>query len=154
MNGRAFIGAVCALALAVAIVVTGPAHAQSGGGGYGRGMMGPSMMGPGMMGPGMIGPCGYGTMGGYGPGMMGGYGPGMTGRSYAPQQTKLNLSAQDVKSYLDRWIAATGNPHIKAGPVTEKNPSTITADIVTADKDALVQRFTVNRQTGVWLPAK
>jgi hypothetical protein len=93
-----------------------------------------------------MGPCGYG--------MMGGYGPGMMGWGYGPQQPNLNLSAKDVKSYLDRWIATTGNPHLKAGPVAEKDSNTITADIVTTDKEALVQRFNVNRRTGLWQPAQ
>jgi hypothetical protein len=46
------------------------------------------------------------------------------------------------------------NPHIKVGSVTEKDTNTITADIVTTDKDALVQRFDVDRRTGVYRPAQ
>jgi hypothetical protein len=106
-------------------------------GGYGYGM-GPGMMiGPGMMmGPGMMG---YGMMG---PGMMG----------WGPQQANFNLSANDVKSYLERWVTMTGNPHLKVGPITEKDANTITADIVTTDKDSLVQRFAVDRRGGFWQP--
>ena len=44
----------------------------------------------------------------------------------------------------------SGNPHIKVGSVTEKDANTISADIVTTDKDALVQRFNVDRHTGVY----
>ena len=62
----------------------------------------------------------------------------------------LNLSANDVTAYLGRWITMSGNPHIKVGSVTEKDANTITADIVTTDKDALVQRFNVDRHTGVY----
>ncbi len=91
------------------------------------------MMGSGMMGHGMMG-------------------PGMMGWSYGPQQANLNLSTNDVKSYLDRYVAMMGNPHLKVGPVSEKDSNTITAEIVTADKDALVQRFNVDRRTGFWQP--
>ncbi len=112
--------------------------------------------GAGGMGPGMMG---YGMMGGYGPGMMGygmmsGYGPGMMGWGHWPQQANLNLSTSDVKSHLDRYIAVMGNPHLKAGPVTEKDANTITAEIVTTDKDALVQQFNVDRRTGFWQPVQ
>ena len=110
------------------------------------GQMGPGMMGPGYgygMGPGMMGP-------GYGHGM----GPGMMGRGYDSQQANLNLSTSDVKVYLDRYLAMMGNPHLKAGPVTEKDANTIAAEIVTADKSALVQRFNVDRRTGYWQPAQ
>jgi hypothetical protein len=125
------------------------------GGGYGPGwMMGPGMMGgygpgygPGMMGggygPGMMG--GYGP--GYGPGMMGGYGPGYYGR-----QGNLNLSTDDVKTYLERMLAFRGNARLKVGEVKEKDGDTIVADIVTKDKEAVVQRFAIDRRTGFFRP--
>ena len=131
----------------------GPGYGMMGGGygpGYGPGMMGGWghhgwMMGPGMMGgygpgygPGMMG-------GGYGPGMMGGYGPGYYGR-----QGNLNLSTDDVKKYLERMLAIRGNPRLKVGEVKEKDADSITADIVTKDKDALVQRFVVDRRNGFY----
>ena len=89
-----------------------------------------------------MGPSGTGMMNQAptGQGMMGG----------GVQATNLNLSANDVTSYLGRWVTMTGNPHIKVGSVTEKDANTITADIVTTDKDALVQRFNVDRHTGVY----
>ena len=113
----------------------------------GTGMMNQAPTGQGMMGgyPMMMG--GYPMMGGMmGPGMM--MGSGMMGGGV--QATNLNLSANDVTSYLGRWVTMTGNPHIKVGSVTEKDANTITADIVTTDKDALVQRFNVDRHTGVY----
>ena len=106
------------------------------GSGMGYGMMGPGMMGYGMMGPGMMGP-----------GMM-----GMMGWGSRWQQGNLNLSKTDVKGYLERWIAMSGDPRLKIGPITEKDSNTIAADVVTGDKDSLVQRFTVDRRTGVWQP--
>jgi hypothetical protein len=107
----------------------------------GRGPIGPSMMGPGMMGPGMMGP---GMMG---PGMTG---PGMMG--FGMRQINLNLSANDVKSYFERWVAFSGNSHIKVGSVAETNADTVSVDIVTTDKDGLVQHFDVDRRTGMFRP--
>lgn len=107
---------------------------------YGPGMMGGGY-GPGY-GPGMMG-GGYG----YGRGMMGGYGPGYYGR-----QGNLNLTTDQVKTYLERMIAVQGNPRLKVGDVKEKDADTITGDIVTKDKDALVQRFAVDRHTGFYRP--
>ncbi len=115
--------------------------------------MGPWMMGrAGWMGPGMMG----GGWRGYGSAMMSGwrgYGPAMMGSGWQARQRILNLSPSDVKTYFEHWIALSGNRHIKVGNVVAKDGNTITADIVTADKDALVQRFDVDRHTGVFRPA-
>jgi hypothetical protein len=128
--------------------------------GYGPGMMGPGYgYGPGMMGPGygygMMG-RGYGMMGpGYGPGWMHrgpGYGPRGYGPGYGPgygQQSNLNLSVDDVKAQLERWLTWRGNARLKVGEVKEKDADTIVADIVTKD-NSLVQRYTVNRKTGFY----
>lgn len=149
MTRKIFVGGAAAIALvavgaAVSAVQADHAHAQ-GYGGYGcpgmMGMMGPGMMG-GMMGPGMMGP---GMMGN---GMMG---PGMMmGQGWGGQQANLNLSAKDVTAYLERWVTMSGNPRLKVGPVAERDAHTITADIVTTDRGALVQRFEIDRNTGVY----
>jgi hypothetical protein len=132
----------------------GPGYGMMGGygGGYGPGyMMGGygQGYGPGMMGPGYG--CGYnqcpGLRQGYGPGngmMGGGYGPG-----YYRGQANLNLSADDVKNYLARMIR---NPNLKVGDVKEKDADTITAEIVTKDKDGVVQRLQFNRHNGFYQP--
>lgn len=105
-------------------------------------MMGPGAMGPGMMGPGMMGMMGPGMMGPMmGSGMMGWYGQ---------PQANLNLSVDDVRGSVERWIAMTGNPRLKPGKVTATNADTITAEVVTVDKEALVQRYAVKRHTGYW----
>lgn len=124
----------------------GPGYMMGGGYGPGYGM-GPGMMGgygPGYgMGPGMMGGYGYGR--GYGPGMMGpGYGGG-----YYGNQGNLNLTTDQVKSYLEQMIR---NPNLKIGDVKEKDADTIVADIVTKDKDALVQRLDFNRHNGFMQP--
>lgn len=146
---RKIVGGLAAAALvavgtagAVGVMSVSPAQTQKYGayGCPGMGMMmGPGMMGQGMMGQGMMGPgmMGQGTMGMMGPGMMG-------------QQANLNLTANDVKAYLERWVAMSGNPRIKVGAVTERNDNTINADVVATDRDALVQRFSVDRSTGIY----
>ena len=149
--------------------------------GYGYGMHGYGMhgYGPGygMMGGYGYGGPGYGMMNGYGPGygMMNGYGPGygmhgygrgwigrgwgsgsqggwmMDGRGpgYSGPSRDLNLSVDDVKKYVERMI---DNPRLKLGEVKEKDADTITADVVTKDKDALVQKFAFNRHNGRYQP--
>jgi hypothetical protein len=135
--------------------------------GMGPGMMQqmqPAMMGQGM-GPGMMGHhammgqgMGAGMMGhhammgqGAGPGMMAQIGPGMggwsglEGRRVVPV---MQLSADDVRVFLERYLASLGNARLKVGKVTEADQDTITAEIVTVD-DSLVESFAVDRHTGV-----
>jgi len=120
---------------------------------------------------------GWGMMGGYGPGMMGGYGygpgyghmrgwgdgPGAgpwncpafargNGPGYGPQSSNqdnqtLNLTTDDVKTRMERWLALRDNPRLKLGEVKEKDADSITADVVTKD-NSLVDRFIVDRHTG------
>ena len=88
--------------------------------------------------------------GGYGPGMMQGYGPGYGPRGDVQgNQTNqtLNLTTDEVKSRMERWLVRRDNPRLKVGEVKEKDADTITADIVTKD-NSLVQRFIVDRHTG------
>jgi hypothetical protein len=148
--------------LAAGVAVAAAASAQP----YGPGMMGGYGPGWGMMGGGYgAGPecppgCGgggggpgWGYGGGYGPGMMrgGGYGPGpgmMWGQQgYYSQQADRNLSADDVKKYLEGMLR---NPNLKVGDVKEKDADTITADVVTKEKGDLVQRFDFNRHNGFY----
>jgi hypothetical protein len=141
----------------LAAVAAAPAMAQPnyGNGGYGPGMMGGYGVGPGMMGG--YGMMGRGMMGGYGmgPGMMGPnmMGPGMMDWRGDYRQFDLNLSANDVKNYFERVLAFRGNPHVKVGSVAEMDANTVSVDIVTTDKEGLVQRFNVDRRTGMFRPA-
>jgi hypothetical protein len=139
------------------------------GGMMGQGM-GPGMMGqqpghgmmqqmpPGMMGHGMMGQTEPGMMGhhammgqGAGPGMMGQLGTGMggwsglEGRRVVPM---MQLSVDDVRIFLERYLESLGNARLKVGKVTEADNDTITAEIVTVD-DSLVASFAVDRHTGV-----
>jgi hypothetical protein len=151
MHPKVWIGAVAVIFAVFLIVGFGMqigARSNYPAGWWGPGMMGGYAMGPGMMAggygygmaPWMMGP-GYG--GGYGFGMM----PWMSG-SNRPGQATNNFSADDAKNYFQRWLAFQGNPHLKLGTVTEKDADTITADIVTVDKEGLVQRFALNRHNG------
>ena len=161
---------ICAAGLFVLGLVFGSvepasAHNPGFGPGYfmgpGYGMMGPGygMMGPGygMMGSGygMMSP-GYGTMGtGYG--MMGpgygmmGYGmmpgPGMMG-FVGPSRQGADLSTDDVRTTLERWLAWQGNSRLKVGDVKEESADVIVADLVTQE-GSLVDRFKVDRHTGL-----
>jgi hypothetical protein len=131
----------------------GPGYGMMG---PGYGMMGPGygMMGPGygMMGPGygMMGP-GYGMMGpGYG--MMGpGYGmmPGQGMMGFVgPSRQGADLSTDDVRTTLERWLAWQGNPHLKVGDVKEESADVIVADLVTQE-GSLVDRFKIDRHSGL-----
>lgn len=174
MSARASIVFGLAIGLAIAIfgsIALAQSYGWGGMGGYGPGY-GPCMMGgcgygygPGVMGgygPGMMGYGGYGMMygPGNGPGMMGpgwysgqGNGPGMMGPGWYGGQGNLNLSTDDVKNYLERWIVAQGNPRLTVGNVKEKDADSIEADIVTNEGNALVQRFIVNCHTGFYQPS-
>jgi hypothetical protein len=88
--------------------------------------------------------------------MMGGYGRGGYGPGYGPRgaaqgdqnaNQQLNLTTDDVKTRVERWLTWRGNERLKVGEVKEKDADSITADIVTKD-NSLVQRFIVDRHTG------
>lgn len=84
-----------------------------------------------------------------GNGMMG---PGMTMGPHNGFGDDDGSRHDGMRIYLERWVTMTRNPRLKGGPITEKDSNTITADIVTAEKDALVQRFNVDRRSGFWQP--
>jgi hypothetical protein len=96
--------------------------------------MSPDAMGQGMVGPGMIGP--------------GVLGLGMTGPGWGYIMPSFDLTINDVKAAIDRWLTAWGNPHVKLGKITEAH-DTITAEIVTQD-NSLVERIEVDKQTGLY----
>ena len=157
MRPRVLIGVVAAALVASVIFCFGM---QVGGqSNYGAGWSGPGMLGGYAMGPGMMRGYGYG-MGPWmmGPNLAGGYGygigPWIAGPQWNGGPTALNLSADDAKNYFERWLALQGNTRLKLGNVSEKDTDTITADIVTTDKDGLVQRFAVNRHNGFTQPSE
>lgn len=157
------LGAGAALAAGLWIYVF-TASAQ-GGPGYGPGMMGG--YGPGYH-MGWDGPAGgrwncpafsqgdesgdgygpgyhmRGWRGGFGPGMMRGYGYGRDG---AQDNRNLNLTIDDAKARMERWLALRDNPRLKLGDVKEMDADSITADIVTKD-NSLVDRLIIDRHTG------
>ncbi len=180
MNPLKFLALAALVSALAAMPGPAPAQQQTGDPGQAGAPAPGSMMGPGMgygMGPGMMGQgtTGQGMMGmgrGMGPGMsagncplmgagmmgMGaGMGPGMgrgmmgSGWGYIPPP--VNLSVADVKSYMERWVEAMGNPRLKLGKVAEKDADTITAEIVTKD-DSVVQELEVDRHSGFFRPAQ
>lgn len=85
--------------------------------------------------------------GGPGPGMMRGY-----GRGYGPgaqSNQALNLTTDDVKTRMERWLSWRGNPRLKLGEVKEKDADSIAADVVTKD-NSVVERFIFDRHTGAF----
>ena len=96
----------------------------------GAGMGGQGMLAPGMMGPGMMGP-GFGM------------GPGLGGQFVARQ----DLTADDVRHFLQHRLEMQGNARLTVGEVTEADDDKIVAEITTVD-GSLVQRFEVDRHTG------
>jgi len=139
--------------LLLSVAVAGSALAQGMmGGGTGQGMPGmmqgdQGMMRGGMMGRGMM----QGGPGGMMCPMMGGMmdGPmssGMGGLFGSHVVPKMNLSADDVRSYLTAQIDRLGNKRLKVGSVNA-DTGNIIAEVVTVD-NSLVQRMQVDRSTG------
>lgn len=74
----------------------------------------------------------------------------MTGYGgYYANRGNLDLSVDQVKSYLTQMIR---NPNLKVGNVKEKDADTIVAEVLTKEKDALVQRLDFNRHNGFVQP--
>ena len=104
------------------------------------GRMAPGMGTQGMMGPGMMGP-GTGGQGMMAPGF--GKGPGL-GSQVVPSK---DLTANDVRHFLEHRLEMHGNKRLKVGEVKEADEDKIVADITTVD-GSLVQRLEVDRHTG------
>ncbi len=62
------------------------------------------------------------------------------------------LTADEVRDGLQRWIAGSGNARLEAGKVAEKDGLTIVAEVVTVE-DSLVQKLYIDRRTGTVLQA-
>lgn len=114
--------------------------------GMGFGMMGRHMGGGGMMGSGMMGSrmMGSGMMG---TGMMGGARSGRSALFGLRVRPVMNLSVDDVRSYLALRLKRLGNKRLKLGDTKATDDDTITADIVTVD-NSLVEQLKVDRHTG------
>jgi hypothetical protein len=151
----------------VAIAMGGVASAQGAHGGMSSGMtqkdrpsaiMSPRMMQDGMgqdtMGPGMGSGMMRGGMGMMCPmmaGMMQGRvsetAQGGMGALFGSRVTQMmNLSVEDVRSYLALQLDRLNNKRLKIGNVNADG-ATISAEIVTVD-NSLVQRLKVDRHTG------
>src|SRR3974377_1956390 len=150
MKRKMLIGLGVAAALAAGVPLYRYNGSAEGGPGYGGGVPCPAF-GSADEGQG-FGP-GYhmrGWRGGYGPGWMMGRGYGL---GYDRRAENLNLSTDDVKNRIERWLTWRGNPRLKVGEVKEKDADAITADIVTKD-NSLVQRLVINRHNGYFRPSE
>jgi hypothetical protein len=132
--------------------MAGQAAPQSGMGMMGSGQM-PMGGGSGMQGGMMMCPMMAGMMQmqrGTMPGRMGGMGSqmgqGIGSLLYGAPGTQL--SADDVKTMLEQALSAHSNPRLEIGKISEKDESTIVAEIVTKD-GSLVQRLAFNRYPGL-----
>ena len=146
---------VCLILLSIGVAVASQALAQGMmGGGTGQGMPGmmqggtdQGMMRGGMMGRGMMqggaGEMMCPMMGGMMDGRMSAGMGGLFGSRVVP---KMNLSADDVRSYLTAQIDRLGNKRLKVGSVNA-DTGNIIAEVVTVD-NSLVQRMQVDRSTG------
>ncbi len=114
--------------------------------GRSMGMMGQGMMNQGMMGQGMMG---KGMMG---KGMMGGgmkcSGMMCRGWGYPNQGRVTPVDMAGAKELVEHYLAATGNPRLKAGKITEMKDSFV-AEIVTQD-GSLVDKIIIDKNTG-WM---
>ena len=161
---KTLIGLGIAAALAAGVGVYSYSAVAQGGPGYGPGWMmrdgGPGggpwncpRFGQGNKSGQGYGP-GYHMRGwGGGPGMMRGWGRGFGpgyGRGGDNQSNQaLNLTTDDVKSRMERWLTWRGNSRLKLGEVKEKDADSITADVVTKD-NSMVERFIFDRHTGAF----
>ena len=59
-----------------------------------------------------------------------------------------DLSADDVRAWLERKLAWHGNPRLKLGAITEADEDTVVAEIVT-QVGSLVQKLAIDRRSGV-----
>jgi hypothetical protein len=73
-------------------------------------------------------------------------GRGMTALFGSRVTPMMNLSVDEVRTYLAAKLERLGNKRLKVGDIMPDD-GTITADIVTID-DSLVQRLKVDRHTG------
>lgn len=99
-----------------------------------------SMMARGVSGQGMMG---FGTDSREKMGPDFGQGPAL-GSQVVPTK---DLTAEDVRHFLQHRLEMHGNKRLKVGDVKETDEDKIAADITTVD-DSLVQRLEVDRHTG------
>ena len=71
--------------------------------------------------------------------------PGNFHRLYGPQ----GPTVRSVKALLEHRLVVAGNPRVKAGRVIS-DAETVTAEVVTAKEGALVEKFTIDKSTGIW----
>lgn len=71
--------------------------------------------------------------------------PGNFRQLYGPQ----GPTARSVKALLEHRLVVAGNPRLQAGRIIS-NAETVTAEVVTVKEGALVEKFTIDKATGIW----
>jgi uncharacterized membrane protein len=75
-----------------------------------------------------------------------GFGPGTMWFDHIREGRELTVD--QVRTDLERWLVNIGNPRLKIGNVSEKDSRTITAEIVTVD-NSLIEKIDIDRRTGI-----
>ena len=71
--------------------------------------------------------------------------PGNVNQLYGPN----GPTVRSVKALLAHRLVVAGNPRLKAGRIIS-NETTVTAEVMTAKEGSLVEKFTIDKSTGVW----
>ncbi|HSR55747.1 MAG TPA: hypothetical protein VLN73_05875, partial [Alphaproteobacteria bacterium] len=86
-----------------------------------------------------------------GRGGLGGLAPNMRGRDVRAVYGPKGPTLQSVEALLNYRLVLLGNERLTAGRIFERD-TRIIAEIVTAKEKALVARYLINKETGVWVP--
>ena len=88
-------------------------------------------------------------------------GPGSTGTPPGvPGQTELTSvygpegpNAKSVRLLLEYRLMVAGNPRLTIGKIVEEEER-VTAQIVTVKGSAIVEEYTIDKNTGIWTPVR
>ncbi len=88
-----------------------------------------------------------------GKGGLGALAPKMRGRDLRAVYGPKGPSLRSVRALLAYRLVLLGNDRLTAGRVYERDKRII-AEIVTVREQALVTRYMINKQTGIWVPER
>jgi hypothetical protein len=88
-----------------------------------------------------------------GTGDLGALAPRMDGRDPRSIYGPKGPSIRSVKALLNYRLVLLGNDRLTAGRIHERD-GRIIAEVVTRKEQALVTRYMINKETGVWVPER
>jgi hypothetical protein len=88
-----------------------------------------------------------------GKGGLGALAPKMSGRDLRAVYGPKGPTLRSVRALLAYRLVLLGNDRLTAGRVYERDKRII-AEIVTVREQALVTRYMINKQTGIWVPER